>query len=187
MQPLSWFFAQLFPSISSASTEQYQICAKNYPQTHQVRWNLPRMIIWNQWRYWQNFLLLALFLRLMRKYNESCCVNTTGNSQRTSWTTEIDQTLLQRWFFEEYWQRTLLHYTWWGKTWRYETIMSRVHFTSKGGNIPCERVDSWKHEDRPNPGCEGLLSSRTLQCWDHDLIFIARPNSFLGSYRKRNQ
>ena len=29
MTPLNWFFAQLFPSISSVSTEQYQFCEKN--------------------------------------------------------------------------------------------------------------------------------------------------------------
>ena len=33
---------------------------------------------------------------------------------------------------------------------------------------PRERVDSWKHEDRPSLGCESLLSSRTLRCGDHD-------------------
>ena len=42
-------------------------------------------------------------------------------------------------------------------------------------------MDSWKHEDRLSPGCEGLLSSRTLWCWDHDRIFVSRPNKqFLG-------
>ena len=45
-----------------------------------------------------------------------------------------------------------------------KNVMSSLHFTSKLGNIPCERVDSRKHEDRPSPGCEGLLSSRTLRC-----------------------
>ena len=109
-----------------------------------------------------------------------------AESRRTSWTTEINRTLLQRWFVDEYQQRTILHYTWWGRTWRYENIMSRAHFTLQWGNIPCERVDSWKHKDRPSPGCEGLLSSRTWWCWDHDRIFISRPNSFLGSHRERN-
>ena len=37
-----------------------------------------------------------------------------------------------------------------------QTIMSRVHITSRSGSIPSERVDSWKHEDRPSLGCEGL-------------------------------
>ena len=37
------------PSISSVSSEQYQICAKNYPETHQVQGNPPSMRIWNQW------------------------------------------------------------------------------------------------------------------------------------------
>ena len=30
--------------------------------------------------------------------------------------------------------------------------------------LPRERVDPWKDEDRPSPGCDGLLSSRTLRC-----------------------
>ena len=37
--------------------------------------------IWNRWWYRENLLLLTLFLRLMRKNNESCCVNTSRNSQ----------------------------------------------------------------------------------------------------------
>ena len=40
----------------------------------------PRMKIWNQWLYRLDFLLLTLFLRLMPKYKETCCVNTTRNS-----------------------------------------------------------------------------------------------------------
>ena len=39
------------------------------------------MRIWNRWWRRQHFLLLTLFLRLMRKYNESCCVNVSRNSQ----------------------------------------------------------------------------------------------------------
>ena len=39
------------------------------------------MRIWNQWLYKKNFLLPALFLRLMTKCNASCCVNTSRNSQ----------------------------------------------------------------------------------------------------------
>ena len=32
--------------------------------------------------------------------------------------------------------------------------MSRVHLTSKRGIVPRKRVDPWKHENRPNSGCE---------------------------------
>ena len=60
-----------------------------------------------------------------------------------------------------------------------KNIMSRVHLTSKWGNIQREWVDPWKHEDRPSPGCESLLSSRTLRCGDHDRIFISWKK-FLG-------
>ena len=68
-----------------------------------------------------------------------------------------------------------------------ETSRREYTFLRKEENIPRKRVDSWKHADRPSPGCEGLLSPWTLRCWDHDRIFISRPNSFLGSHRERNQ
>ena len=59
---------------------------------------------------------------------------------RTSWTTEIDPTLLQCCFLEEHWERTVLHYPWWWSTWRDERIKSRVHLTSKWGIIPRWRI-----------------------------------------------
>ena len=62
-----------------------------------------------------------------------------------------------------------------------------MRFTTKWGNIPRGRVDRWKHEDRPSPGCESLLSSRTLRCGYHDRVLISRPNSFLGSHHEWNQ
>ena len=134
------------------------------------------MKFWNQWWYRQNFQLLTDWSRSTRKL----VAWIRAEIRSTSWTREIDQTLLQCSFSEEYWQRTILHYTWWRRTWRHENIMSRVHLTPKWGNIPRERVDSWNHKDRPSPGCEGLLTSRTLRCWDHDRIFNSRPNSVLG-------
>ena len=65
--------------------------------------------------------------------------------------------------------------------------MSRENFTSKWWIVPHERVDPWKHEDGSSPGCDCLLSSRTLRCGNHDRIFISWQNYFLGSYRERNQ
>ena len=155
-------------------------------ETHEVRRNPPRMGIWNQWLYRQNFLLLTLFFRLMPKYKETCCVNTSRN-RRTSWTREIDQTLLQCWFLEEYLEMTILHHTWWWYTSQFERIMSRVDFTWKWGIISRGWVGPWKHEDRPCLGCEGRLSSRTLRCGDHDRIFISWQSCFLGWYREWNQ
>ena len=155
-------------------------------ETHEVRRNPPRMGIWNQWLYRQNFLLLTLFFRLMPKYKETCCVNTSRN-RRTSWTREIDQTLLQCWFLEEYLEMTILHHTWWWYTSQFERIMSRVDFTWKWGIISRGWVGPWKHEDRPCLECEGRLSSRTLRCGDHDRIFISWQSCFLGWYREWNQ
>ena len=52
------------------STEQWQICVEHQPETREVRGNPPRMRIWNQWLYQQYLLLLTLFLRLMREYEQ---------------------------------------------------------------------------------------------------------------------
>ena len=133
------------------------------------------MIIWNQWFFRPNFQLLSLFLRLMRKYKEICCVNTSRNSHNflnnRNW-----PNLLQCWFLEEHLRKD----------------NSSLHFDDdalddmKGS---CRRVFSTSKwgEDRPSLGCEGLLSSRMLRCGYHDRIFISWRNSFLGSYRERNQ
>ena len=64
---------------------------------------------------------------------------------------------------------------------------SSLQLMKKDLTMSRERVDSWKHDDLPSPGCEGLLPSRTLRCWDHNRVFISRPNTFLGSHRERNQ
>ena len=40
---------------------------------------------------------------------------------------------------------------------------------------------------RSHPGCEGLFSSRTSRCGDHDRIFISWQNYFLGSCLERNK
>ena len=189
MTPLSWFFEQLFPSISWVSTKQWRICVENYSETHEVRGNPPRMRIWNQWWYRQNFLLLTLFSQtdaevqgnLLREYEQKfaelpeqekltkLCSNAgfSKNIDKGQFFIALDDACTKR----------------------SERTMSRVSFTSKWRIIPRERVDScdsWKHEDRPSPGCEGLWSSRTLRCGDHDRIFISRQNCFLRSHRERN-
>ena len=43
--------------------------------------NPARLLIWSQWLYLLNFLLRTLFLRLLPRYKEICCVNTSRNSQ----------------------------------------------------------------------------------------------------------
>ena len=88
--------------------------------------------------------------------------------RRTSWWSEIVETVLRSCFLKGSWQRTILHYTWRRRTQWYADGMWRVHTTSRSGNIPSERVDSWKNENRPSLGCKGLPSSRTLLYWQHD-------------------
>ena len=68
---------------------------------------------------------------------------------------------------------------WWRTRWNWES-MSRVYVTSKRRSILSERVDSWKHENRPGLGCEDLPSSKTLRYRNHGRIPVSRQNSFLG-------
>ena len=91
--------------------------------------------------------------------------------RRTSWWSEIVETVLRRWFLKGNWKRTILHYNWRG-IWGYADSMSRLHTTSKSENIPTERVDSFGCESRPSLGCEKLSSRRTLLCWYHDWILV---------------
>ena len=95
--------------------------------------------------------------------------------------------MLWRRFHGDFWEGTVLHYTWRTRTWCYADNKSRVHTASRSGNILSERVDSWNKKIDPALGCEGLLSSWTLLCWYHDWILVSRQNSFLGSCRERYQ
>ena len=99
----------------------------------------------------------------------------------------IDQTLLQCWAREDCCKRTVLHDAWWRSSWQIGWIMSRVHLASKWSIISSERMDPWKHEDRSSFGCDGLISSRTLRCSDHDRIPIWWQHLFLGSDCEWNQ
>ena len=58
--------------------------------------------------------------------------------------------------------------------WRINTnpISHRIHAISKPHNIPTERVDSFKYENRHSLGCETLSSWRTLLYWYHDWILV---------------
>ena len=120
--------------------------------------NPPRMRIWNHWWYRQNLLLLTpisqtdaeVQRKLLREHDQKFA--------------ELpDQPKLTKLYSNNGFSKNIdkgqfLHYTWRRRTWWDENIMSRVHLTSKWGNIPRERV-----EDRPSPGCECLWSSRTLE------------------------
>ena len=151
MKPFNWFFAQLFPSISSVSAEQKQICVKNEPETHQVQGNPPQMRIWNRRWYRPNFLLLTLFLRLMRKYNESCCVNTSRNSQNflnnRNWPNSAPTVVFRRKLTKD---------------------NSSLHWMKKDLTIWKHNVESTPHfEVRKHPACEGgfVATRRSAQSW----------------------
>ena len=70
---------------------------------------------------------------------------------------------------------------------RLKRILSRDNLASKWSIISSERMDPWKHEDRSSSGCDGLLSSRTLRCWNQDRIPIWWQDLFLGSDCEWNQ
>ena len=53
-----------------------------------------------------------------------------------------------------------------------------THYLENQEVIPSERVDSWKHEDRPSLGCESPLSSRILLCWYYDRILYFETGQF---------
>ena len=133
-KPLNWFFARLFPSISSVSTEQQQICAKELSKYSEVAGKLAA-----------------------NEDLESMVVPTelptaTPTPQTDA---EVQENLLREYeltnlwsnafFSQEYWQRTILHYTGWRRRARWnEECFSRLHVTSKWRGIPSERVDSWR-------------------------------------------
>ena len=166
MTLLNWFFALLFLSISSVSTEQSQIRVRNsWPETSQVLENIA-----------ENEVLesvvvpteLPVALRLMPKYKETCCVNMSRSSQNflntRNWP-NYAPTLVSWRILEKDNSR---HYV---ESTHYLEIMK--NFEREGGFVEIRRsAQSWAWS---------LLSSRTLRYWDHDRILISRPNKqFLG-------
>ena len=105
----------------------------------------------------------------MQKYREICCVNTSRSSQ-IFWKTLNWPKSAPIQLAKTVEKRTLLHDTWWHRTWQTERIISRVHLAWKWSIISTDRMDSWKHEDRSSAGCDCQLSSRTSRSWNHDRI-----------------
>ena len=109
--------------------------------------------------------------------------------RRTSWTTEIDQTLLQCWILEEHWERTALHYTW-----------STMHLTRWK-----DHVESIPYlEVRESSRVRGRIRGNTkigpvldVKVCSHqgrygveimiEILVIRDRTVFLGSHRERNQ
>ena len=114
-------------SVRSVSTEQWRICVVNWPETHEVRRNPPRMGIWIQWLCRQNFRQLIKFFSLMPKYKETCCVNMRRKFAELPEQEKSSKLSLQCWFLAEHWERTILHYTWWWCNWQIDGIMSREY------------------------------------------------------------
>ena len=160
-KPLNWFFARLFLSISTASTEQSQSCAKNKIQ---IQGRKLKVRFVNLWWHRMRFPMLTPHLRVQHHWHRwTYCKNTNGNSQNFL--------KIRRWFLTGNWERTILHYNY-KVIWGYADSMSRIHTTSKSENIPTERVDSFEYENRPSLGCENLSSRRTLLYWYHDWILV---------------
>ena len=104
---------------------------------------------------------------------------------RSSRTCQIDQTLLRLWSCEDCWKRTVSHDARWRSTWQTERIIWRVYLSSKWSTISSERMDP--QTITSSSGCDGLLSSRTLRCWNLDRITTWWQNLFLGSDGEWNQ
>ena len=82
--------------------------------------------IWNRWWYRENLLLLTLFLRLMREEQRKLL-----REYEQKFAELLEQQKLMTklcsnaGFSKNIDKRTMLHYTWWRRSWRYERIMSR--------------------------------------------------------------
>ena len=150
--------------------------------------NPPRMISWNQWWYRKKFLLLTLFLRLMRKYNEICCVNTVHREDDAA---RKSQNFLNN----RNWPNSAPMLVFSDNIDKGQCFITLDEEGLDDMKTSCREYASPRSDEtsrargwiRRNTKIEGLLSLRTSRCWDHDRIFISRPNSFLGSHRERNQ
>ena len=99
---------------------------------------------------------------------------------------EVIQTVLRR-RFENYWKRTILHYTWCRRRTKWDgTSMPRTYYASKRKEGSNEWVDFQEYENRPSLWRKRLSQSRSLQNWNSGRISVSRQNSFLGSNRERN-
>ena len=115
-EPLNWFFALLFRSISSVSTEQSQICATDWRKSLLVQENLPEFA--NSRNQTEGEMCESLVIPT----EIANAKNTVSQSwrlvarirteiRRTSWWSEIVETMLRRWFLKGNWQTTILNHT----------------------------------------------------------------------------
>ena len=169
MKTLSWFFALLFLSISSVTTEQWQICAKNSPKLQMG--NLHRMKIWKQDKFLHNVTLL--FLTPTRSCRETCCEIMNINSNNFLKIRNYPNCAAT--LFEVKKDTSSWHL----KKDQMKNLCREYHITSSWIIIPSKRVDSQKNETWPSLGCESLSSSKTLRYRNHDRISVSRQQ-FLG-------
>ena len=82
------------------SVNQLSVHGAVADQTQKVRGNLERLGIWNQWLYRQHFPTANQNPQTDAESTRKLAAWIWAEIRRTSWTTEMDQTLLQCWFLE---------------------------------------------------------------------------------------
>ena len=113
------------------------------------------MNYWNQWKYFQNFLLLIFTpTRSCREICREIMNKNSNNFLKIRNCPNCVPSLVWRLLKKG----TILHYIWWRRRTRWnEESVSRAHVISKRRSIFCESVDSQKHENLFGLGCEGLF------------------------------
>ena len=84
--------------------------------------------------------------------------------RRTSWWSEIVETMLRRWFLEGNWERTFFITIEEGS----EVMQTACREYTQPRNLKTSRprVDSFEYENRPSLGCENLVFTKDVYCID---------------------
>ena len=155
-----------YVSISSVSTEQSLICAMSWIQIMLKVWSV------NLWWYRLRVPTQTPCLSAQHhQHRETCCKIISRNSQNLLKIRNCRNFAKMLVFLKKIEKGQFLHHNW-GRIWDFPHSISRIRSFSKPHNIPTERVDLFKCEDRPSFGCETLSSRRTLLYWHHDRTIV---------------
>ena len=174
------FFAQSFPSVSSAPMEQQRMCATKWPgespAVQKMQKDLLVRTIRIPWWCQQNCRQRTKRLGPMRLRKEKLL-----HADERKFTHLPDHLQLIKLCYNaniaKTGEKTIFHDPRRCGTWQIGWLMSRVHITSRRHIIQNEKMDSWENEDRSNFGSSNQLPSRTLRNRDHDQLIIWRWNS----------
>ena len=164
--------------MSSVSTEQQQICARNYPQIQKARRNLKHLIIWKRWK----FLLAPI---TTNSNGETWCKIVSAYSNNCPMTRSYPSYAL-----------TLV----WALSKKDKTSSHLIQKKEIGCNIYAEntqcldakkkiRAKGWILKNtriRSSLGQKSLSPWISIQYWSSEWVSVSRPYSILGSNRQRN-